>query len=79
MRGIRQQAYICPQLFLGTCSGEFKFVSSCLLQATQECFMSTAFAQMGGSSGPSKLCPLCVPFPWEEMSEDQEICRVQMD
>lgn len=41
--------------------------------------MSTAFAQMGGSSGPSKLCPLCVPFPWEEMSEDQEICRVQMD
>ena len=57
----------------------FMFVSSCLLQATQECFMSSASAQMGGVLVLPKLCALCVPFPWQEMSEDQQISRVQMD
>lgn len=41
--------------------------------------MSTASAQMGGVLVRPKLCALCMPFLWQEMSEDQEICRVQMD
>lgn len=60
------------------CLKSFSRLCPRLPPPTQECFTSTA-ARVGGVLVLPKLCARCAPFPWQEMSEDQEICRVQVD
>lgn len=50
-----------------------------LFQTAQGRFMNTASAQTGEVLAIPRLPNLCMPFPWQDVPEVQQICRAQLN